>query len=455
MTALEDLLRNLGSAKDSFNPDNEDNVPVLKKSSGAAKALKRLHGKIDNLINQINSSPNSGPSVTEKQELYVSYVSKACTGPLKDVGRDLLADMRAGTQISYAVEFSKAGLLVDIVSDLWSQDYRESGNVSLIDSEIERHRAALGDSRIGKKVIAAADMRTLLRDLRDGPKADMPASAYMMDVHNRLQNDPPDWSPLGVYFPNTDDWQVSDLGVMQKVKKTNAAWLAAGMGAKIAMMLFGIPAFLNPVSYVSNFADFVPSGYLSSSEKTEVNLNGLRTRAGMGKSKSAPFVVEMVYAGRVLSHPTIRERALKDLLQRRNEADQRNQFFVQCFVADLRDDTAGEFAENIRRMGSSNYAVFVYNYPKRELIYNEVDPRAKAFAGWFKPNQEKITKTIDLMGQADDVHAMNNDKKTYIYKLSTLQRRLSLEGPSEALRVVKYHYPNARISNDAIYFISR
>jgi len=166
-------------------------------------------------------------------------------------------------------------------------------------------------------------------------------------------------------------------------------------------------------------------------------------------------VVEMVYAGRVLSHPTIRERALKDLLQRRNEADQRNQFFVQCFVADLRDDTTGEFAKNIRHMGSSNYAVFVYNYPKGELIYNESDFRAKAFAGWFKPNQEKITKTIDLMGQADDVRAMSNDKKTYIYRLNTLQKRLGLKGPSEVLRVVKYHYQNARISNDAIYFIGR
>ena len=456
MSALEELINNLSNAGKATNS-------IVDRLSGRdVRPAREFAVNVSNVVSTI-----SGYRLDAEEEQYVSLLAQLCAKPIFEAASDLKAYVLAGQSHDFLSEYSKLTILTDnILLELWG---RRKESIAIINQELERHEIALQGSVIWRKIVRAradadkgAEERALMREWVDGASPGTGAFIYMANLQGRLLASPPDWSPRGAYFPpNSGDWKVSEIGsVMERRKVRGTAGIAFGIGARIGMAFLGVPAFLLPgifAQLATGAADYLPAGYLSVERNRAAKLEGLRLGASMGNNEKAPFVVDCVYTGRLLGHERFRAEVLKDIALRINSARSYGQFFVQCFVADLRDDTNGEVANTVKGITAQDYSVYVYDYQKKELIYNTQDFKTKAFAGWFKPAQERITGTLDLIGQADEVSRLGRGQSAHYYKVSTLQKRLSSQIGRDLLRIITYHYGNAKLTGDgdAIYFIKQ
>ena len=444
MYTIEDLLNNLRFAKTSVSSEN-----ISPLSGEAARAAIGAHNSINRTLEKIFHDVK--PSSAEAE--YVHKMNFLCGIPINDTASQLRADVRSNKRAQpdyYQSEFGKLALFATATQEAWCRRTTHAP----VNIEHELSRYDFGQTLIASKYSEAKDKSHLLEDFIHGAQINTVVMSYILNVHEKLISQPPDWSPLGEYFPDKDDWIVSNIGKKKEIREVKGGLrLAAGLVAKAtAKIVFGLVVpgasvlFLNPTDYIS---DFMPTGVLSVSEKETLDMAALRVSGAMGKNEKAQVVMDCVYAGRILSHPKYIQHTLKDVAMKANNARNANQFAAECFVVNLRDDRDGRFAKFVREFKQPNYSVYAYDYPRKSnndtgtLIYNNDDWKTAQFAGWFDPNGA-VTKFKDLLkpdGKEGGV--------SYIH-IKSLKDKFSGCDADKLLNLVKVKYPAAELLDEDI-----
>lgn len=447
MHTLEELLRNVKGAKDAISPHK---IPGPHNTKSVAKARESITALFEKIRSDVD------PSGEEEQ--YISNLNVLCGIPLNETANQLKADILSGVEHPasyYKTEFEKLALFAEAARDAWRQ--RTSHEPGTIEKVLGRYN--FEEASVGEKFAEAKDILHLVAEFKSGATPGMPVINYMLSVQNTLINQPPDWSPLVKYYPDASDWIVSEAGKREtKTKVSGVGRFIGGIVAKTAAKAAISMIIPSASLLLLNPADYIPTGYLSVSEKERMNLEGMRLRGSMGKGDNAELILDCVYVGRVLSHPKFAKRATVDIVSNANNARRNNQFVAECFVANLCDDKDSKFEEFVQDFQNPNYSIYVYDYPRKgnkntgRFIYNKNDWKTAQFAGWFEPKGNPV-QTIDLIGAPDNTAPVSGSKNAYYYKVANLQKSLRLQNESQILKVIRYHYPDAKIKNDTIYFI--